>query len=60
MSTWDDSDSSEDDSEKEQANVAFMTGTELLESKSDSESESENIFSQLTFTELEIALVQMF
>lgn len=52
METWDEFDSSEDDSEKEQASVAFMVGTDVSEPESNTESESEEVFSQLTRTEL--------
>ena len=42
MATWDDSESSKDDSEEEKANMALMTCTKAPAEKIQSESESES------------------
>ena len=58
MATWDDSESSEveTDSEDERANLAFMATTA---DDSASDSESEEVFSELTRNELEDSLSEL-
>lgn len=63
MATWDDSESEEEDSDEEQANVALMATTADLEgseepkdnmlSELESDSGSEEIFSELSHFDLE-------
>lgn len=63
MATWDDSESEKEDSDEEQANIALMETTTDLEgseqpgdnvlSKSESDSDSEEVFSDLTHSDLE-------
>lgn len=60
MATWDDSESLEDDSEEEKANVALMTctkaPTETTQSELVSESYSEEVFFEISRSKLESCL----
>lgn len=63
MAAWDDSKSSEDDSEEEKANVALMACTNALgktiQSESESESNFEEVFSELSYSKLESSLSEV-
>ncbi|XP_050897860.1 uncharacterized protein LOC127104736 [Lathyrus oleraceus] len=63
MATWDDSKSLGDDFEEEQANMALMACTkapiETIQLESESESDSEEIFTELTRSELESSLSEV-
>src|SRR4051812_17022747 len=59
METWDDSDSSESDSEDEQGNIALMATMDAeLKSTSESDSDSEEVFSNLSRDELASSLAE--
>lgn len=65
MATWDDSEASEDDSEEEQAHMALMGNIEAFDDESRSESGSESdldpneVFSNLTCSEVESCLTEI-
>lgn len=61
METWDDSESSEYNSEKEEVNMALEANTKAFESESDSKSNSDfgEVFSHLTCSELELFLAEI-
>lgn len=60
MATWDDSKSSEYDFEEEKANMVSMactkSPTEMIQSESKFESNSEEVFSELSCYDLEYSL----
>ena len=58
MASWDDSDASEQESDEEIANVALMAINE--ESSSSSDSETEEVFSHLSRSELQLILEETF
>lgn len=61
METWDDSESLEDDFKEERANTTLKASTEEFESESNSESDldSDEVFSHLTRSELESSLYEI-
>lgn len=60
MATRDDSESLEDDSEEEQACMALMASSEAYDYGSESNSDSNVVFSNLTHSEVESCLTEIF
>lgn len=59
MDTWDDSESLEDDFEEEQVHMALMASSKSSDSRSELDSDSNEVFSNLNHSEVESCLTKI-